>query len=97
MNCRINLYDTIVNKQLMVRVYDLDDEGRKAMVQASISGNTELLEVEVDRLTITPVDIFIPGVPLTDMYHEVNVRILDSEGKFVHDTDTRMIKLGKSA
>ena len=97
MNCRISLYDTIVNKQLMVRVYDLDDEGRKAMVQASISGNTKLLEVEVDRLTITPVDIFIPGVPLTEMYHEVNVRILDSEGKHVHDTDTRMIKLGKTA
>jgi hypothetical protein len=95
MNCRISLYDAIVNGQLMVRVYDLDNEGRKGKVQVSVSGHRDLPEVEVDHLSLNPVDIFIPGVPLTGRFHEVNVRILDGDGKYVHDTDTRMIKLGK--
>ncbi|MDT8394045.1 MAG: hypothetical protein RQ761_09375 [Bacteroidales bacterium] len=95
MNLRVNLYDTLVNDRLLVRVYDLDNEGRKGKVKIFVSDHHPPLEVNIDHLSLSPIDIFIDGTPITGNIHEVTAKIYAGDKALLHDTDTRMIKLGK--
>jgi hypothetical protein len=95
MNLRVALYDTLVNNSLLVRVLDLDNEGGKAKVVVIVSGHQPPLEIEVDRITVSPIDVFIPDTPITSKIHEITAKIYSSDQIQIHDTDIKMIKLGK--
>lgn len=95
MNLRVTLYDTLVNNQLLVRVYDLDNEGRDGKIQIYVSGNQKPVEMNIEHLSLSPLDIFIEGTPVTGAIHEVTAKIFSADKSQLHDTDTRMIKLGK--
>ena len=95
MNLRVSLYDTLVNDQLLVRVYDLDNEGHNGKIKIFVSGKHPTLEVMIDNLSLSPIDVFVVGTPLTGNMHEVTAKIFSGNGIQLHDTDTRMIKLGK--
>ena len=95
MNLRVALYDTLVNNSLLVRVLDLDNEGGKGKIIVFVSGHQPPLEIEVDKITLSPVDIFIPGTPITSRIHEITAKIYSADQIQIHDTDTKMIKLGK--
>jgi len=93
MNLRVALYDTLVEGNLLVRVLDLDNEGGKATVRIYVSGYPQALEASIERTTLSPVDIFIAGTPITGEIHEVTAKLYTSENIQLHDTDTKMIKL----
>lgn len=95
MNLRVNLYDTLVNDRLLVRVYDLDNEGLKGKIMIYVSGHQPPMEVNIDHLSLSPIDVFIDGTPVTGMIHEVTAKIYAGSGGSLHDTDTRMIMMGK--
>ena len=95
MNLRVALYDNLVNNSLLVRVLDLDNEGGKGKLIVFVSGHHPPLEIEVDKITLSPVDIFIPDTPITQQIHEITAKIYSAEHVQIHDTDTKMIKLGK--
>lgn len=93
MNLRVSLYETLVNNSLLVRVVDLDNEGSKGLIRVFIS-NQPPLEVRIDKLSLSPVDVFIPGTPITGKIHEVTVKIYNMDSLQLHDTDIKIIKLG---
>ena len=95
MNLRVVLYDILVNDNLLVRVLDLDNEGGKGMLKIFVSGVQPPLEVSVDHVSLSPVDIFIHGTPITGKIHEVTAKLYGGDQVQLHDTDTKMIKLGK--
>jgi hypothetical protein len=95
MNLRVNLYDTLVNDRLLVRVYDLDNEGRQGKIKVFVSEHSIPMEINIDHLSLSPIDIFIDGTPVTGKIHEVTAKIFSGDEAQLHDTDTRMIKLGK--
>lgn len=95
MNLRVTLYDTLVNNQLLVRVYDLDNEGQDGKIKVFVSGSTPPLEISVEHLSLSPIDVFIEGTPVTGKIHEVTAKVFPADESHLHDTDTRMIKLGK--
>ena len=95
MNLRVTLYDTLVNNQLLVRVYDLDNEGGNGMVKIYVSGQFPVLEVPLEHLSLSPLDIFVKETPVTGDFREVTAKIFSGDQAQLHDSDTRMIKLGK--
>ena len=95
MNLRIALYDTLVNDHLLVRVVDLDNEGGRGTIKIFVSGKQPALEVDIERMTLSPLDIFIPDTPITGQIHEVTAKLYAADQIQLHDTDTKMIKLGK--
>jgi len=95
MNLRVTLYDTLVNNQLLVRVYDLDNEGHDGNIKVFVSGTKTPMEFKIQHLSLSPVDVFIDGTPTTGKIHEVTAKIFSADKGQLHDTDTRMIKLGK--
>jgi len=95
MNLRVTLYDTLVNNQLLVRIYDLDNEGRDGKLQVRISGNKKDVEIDIKHLSLSPIDVFVSETPVTGRIHEVTAKIFSADLIQLHDTDTRMIKLGK--
>jgi hypothetical protein len=95
MNLRVALYDTLVNDSLLVRVLDLDNEGGKGTVKVFVSGHQPPLEVNIEKVTLSPIDIFIPGTPITGEIHEVTAKLYAGDQVQLHDTDTKMIKLGR--
>jgi hypothetical protein len=95
MNLRVNLYDTLVNDRLLVRVYDLDNEGQQGKIKVFVSEYSMPMEINIDHLSLSPIDIFIDGTPVTGKIHEVTAKIFSGDETQLHDTDTRMIKLGK--
>ena len=95
MNLRVALYDTLVNNSLLIRVLDLDNEGGKAKVKVFVSGHHPPLEIEVDRITLSPLDVFIPDTPITSEIHEITAKIYSADQIQIHDTDIKMIKLGR--
>jgi hypothetical protein len=95
MNLRVALYDTLVNDSLLVRVIDLDNEGGKAKVVIFVSGHHPPLELEIDQITISPIDVFIPDTPITSEIHRITAKIYSADMIQIHDTDIKMIKLGK--
>lgn len=95
MNLRVSLYDTLVNNRLLVRVYDLDNEGRKGIVKIFVSDYQPPITVEIEHLSLSPIDIFIDGTPITGSIHEVTAKIFAGDDALLHDTDTRMIKMGR--
>ena len=95
MNLRVNLYDTLVNDRILVRVYDLDNEGREGKIKIYVSGHEQDMVVKVDHLSLSPIDIFIDGTPVTGKIHEVTAKIFSGQDASLHDTDTRMIMMGR--
>ena len=95
MNLRISLYDTLVNNKLLVRVQDIDNEGKSCQVAIFIKGVAQPFEFMVDHISMSPLDVFIPETPLTKQIHEVTAKIFAEHGNQLHDTDTKLIKLGK--
>ena len=95
MNLRVALYDTLVNNSLLVRVLDLDNEGSKGRIKIFVSGKYPPLEIDIEQMTLSPIDIFIPGTPITGKIHEVTAKLYSADQIQLHDTDTKMIKLGK--
>ena len=94
MNLRITLYDTLVNNSLLVRAVDLDNEGRSGKIKIFVSGYLPPIEISIEQLTLSPVDIFIPDTPVTGEIHEVTAKLYTADDIQLHDTDTKMIKLG---
>ena len=94
MNLRIALYDTLVNESLLVRVLDLDNEGGRGTIKIFVSGHHPALEVNIEHLSLSPLDIFIPQTPITGEIHEVTAKLYAGDQIQLHDTDTKMIKLG---
>ena len=95
MNLRVTLYDTLVNNQLLVRVYDLDNDGLNGNLKIFINGKHPVIEIKMAHLSLSPIDVFIERTPLTGKIHEVTAKIFAAHKDQLHDTDTRMIKLGK--
>jgi len=95
MNLRITLYDTLVNNRLLVRALDLDNEGRSGKIKIFVSGNYPAIEISIEHLTLSPVDVFVPGTPVTGEIHEVTAKLYTADDIQLHDTDTKMIKLGR--
>jgi len=95
MNLRVTLYDTLVNNQLLVRIYDLDNEGRDGKLRVSISGHKEDIKIDIKHLSLSPIDVFVKDTPVTGRIQEVTARIYSADQNLIHDSDTRMIKLGK--
>ena len=95
MNLRVTLYDTLVDDQILVRVYDLDNDGRNGKIKIFVSGKHPEMEILIDNLSLSPIDVFIEGTPLTGKIHEVTAKVFSGDEAQLHDTDTRMIKLGK--
>jgi hypothetical protein len=93
MNLRVALYDTLVEGNLLVRVLDLDNEGGKATVRIFVSGYPQPLETNIERATLSPLDVYIIGTPITGQIHEVTVKLYTADRVQLHDTDTKMIKL----
>ena len=93
MNLRVSLYETLVNNCLLVRVLDLDNEGSKGLIRIFISGHPPT-EIKVDLLSLSPVDVFIYDTPITGEIHEVTAKIYSMDQLLLHDTDTKIIKLG---
>ena len=95
MNLRVNLYDTLVNEQLLVRVFDLDNEGGNAIIKIYVSGQYPVMEILLQHLSLSPLDIFVKETPVTGDFREVTAKIFSADQAQLHDSDTRMIKLGK--
>jgi hypothetical protein len=95
MNLRVTLYDTLVNDQLLVRVYDLDNEGGNGKIKIFVSDKHPAIDILIEDLSLSPIDIFVEGTPLTGKIQEVTAKIFSGDKSQLHDTDTRMIKLGK--
>ena len=95
MNLRVALYDTLVNESLLVRVLDLDNEGGRGTIKIFVSGLRPPIEVNIDHLSLSPLDVFIPQTPITGAIHEVTAKLYAGDQIALHDTDTKMIKLGK--
>ena len=95
MNLRINLYETLVNNKLLIRVQDLDNEGKIGQVEVIIKGVAQTLEFDVDHISVSPLDVFVHDTPLTMKINEVTAKIYTGQGHQLHDTDTKLIKLGK--
>ena len=93
MKFKVSLYDRLVRSNLMVRVSDLDNEGKSAMLKIYISKHPSVLELKIDHVSQSPLDIFVPGTPITGQIHEVTAEIYSGEKKALHDTDTRLIRL----
>jgi hypothetical protein len=93
MNLRVALYDTLVEGNLLVRVLDLDNEGGQATIRIFVSGYSQPLERIIERTTLSPVDIYISGTPITGEIHEVTAKLYTADHIQLHDTDTKMIKL----
>lgn len=93
MNLRVSLYETLVNNCLLVRLVDLDNEGGKALVRIYISEHPPM-EIKIDHLSLSPLDVFIPNTPITGEIHEVTAKIYSMDQLLLHDTDTKIIKLG---
>lgn len=95
MNLRVALYDSLVNESLLVRVLDLDNEGGQGTIKVFVSGQYMPLEVNVEHVNLSPLDVFIPLTPITGQIHQVTAKLYGSEHLQLHDSDTKMIKLGK--
>ncbi|RLD80415.1 MAG: hypothetical protein DRJ15_07090 [Bacteroidetes bacterium] len=95
MNLRVAIYDTLVNNSLLVRVLDLDNEGGRGTIKVFVSGGQPAIEVEVEQMTLSPLDIFIPKTPITGEIHQVTAKLYARDLVQLHDTDTKMIKMGK--
>ena len=95
MNLRITLYETLVNNKLLIRVQDLDNEGKIGQVEVTIKGVQPPLEFDVDHISVSPLDVFVQDTPLTRQINEVTAKIYTAQGHQLHDTDTKFIKLGK--
>ena len=95
MNLRVSLYDTLVNNQLLVRVYNLDNDGGSGMVKIYVSGQYPVIEVPLEQLFLSPMDVFIKETPVTGDFREVTAKVFSGDLTQLHDSDTRMIKLGK--
>jgi hypothetical protein len=95
MNLRITLYETLVNNKLLIRVQDLDNEGKIGQVEVTIKGVAQTLEFNVDHISVSPLDVFVQDTPLTRKINEVTAKIYTVQGHQLHDTDTKLIKLGK--
>ena len=74
---------------------DLDNGGHKGKIKIFVSGKQPAMEVMIDHLSLSPIDVFIEGTPLTGKIHEVTAKVFSGDESQLHDTDTRMIKLGK--
>lgn len=95
MNLRITLYETLVNNKLLIRVQDLDNEGKIGQVEVIIRGVAQSLEFNVDHISVSPLDVFVQDTPLTREINEVTAKIYTAHGHQLHDTDTKFIKLGR--
>ena len=95
MNLRITLYETLVNNKLLIRVQDLDNEGKIGQVEVIIRGVAQSLEFNVDHISVSPLDVFVQDTPLTREINEVTAKIYTVQDHQLHDTDTKLIKLGK--
>ncbi|HSG68069.1 MAG TPA: hypothetical protein VK994_05135 [Bacteroidales bacterium] len=95
MNLRVALYDTLVNDQLLVRVFDLDNEGGNGKIKIFVSGDFPVMEIPIHKLSLSPIDVFIEGTPVTGDIREVTAKIFSGDETQLHDTDIRMIRLGK--
>ena len=95
MNLRVALYDTLVNNSLLVRVLDLDNEGGSGRMMIFVSGKYPPMEIDIKQISLSPIDIFIPETPITGEIHKVTAKLYSSDQVQLHDSDTKMIKLGK--
>ena len=95
MNLRITLYETLVNNMLLIRVQDLDNEGKIGQVEVTIKGVQPALEFNVDHISVSPLDVFVHDTPLTREINEVTAKIYTLQDHQLHDADTKLIKLGK--
>lgn len=93
MNLRVSLYDRLVNDHLLVRVTDLDNEGGKAKLKIYVSNYMLPLEVDVESISLSPMDVFIFETPKTGKIHKVTAKLFAGERAQLHDSDTKMIKL----
>jgi hypothetical protein len=93
MKFKVSIYDRLVRSNLMVRVTDLDNEGKSAMLKIHISKYPTILELKIDHISQSPLDIFVPGTPITGKIHEVTAEIYSDDKRALHDTDTRLIRL----
>jgi len=94
MNLRVALYEKLVNERLLVRVLDLDNEGGRGTIKVFVSGLQQAIEVNIDHLSLSPLDVFISQTPITGSIHKVTAKLYAGDHIALHDTDTKMIKLG---
>jgi hypothetical protein len=95
MDLRVKLYEKLVNRCIMLRLVDLDNEGESARVVVYISNCDTVLEQYVDHLSLSPLDILVKDTPITGNIHEITAKVFDLMHTHMHDADTRFIKLGQ--